>query len=81
MNHRHHIICVMAAVGLGVWFLLARRGNATLAGVSLALLICPLVMGAVMWILMRQTQAPSHPRDDLRHDGLPQDKPVSAGRR
>jgi len=57
MNHRHHLICVVAAVGLGVWFLVAGNGGAALAGVSLALLICPLVMGTVMWMLMRQPKS------------------------
>lgn len=57
MNHRHHLIGVVAAVGLAVWFFVAGNGGAALAGVSLALLICPLVMSIVMWLLMRQPKS------------------------
>ena len=60
MSHRHHLICFAAVVGLVVWFLVAGNGGLALAGVSLALLICPLVMGVVMWLLMRQPQPESH---------------------
>lgn len=70
MRHRHHLICVAAALGLAGWLLLAGSGGSAVAGVSLALLLCPLVMGAVMWLLMRQprTQAPDRlaERPDLR---------------
>lgn len=58
MSHRRHLICVLVAVGLALWFLVGGNGGLALAGVSLALLLCPLVMGAVMWLLMRQPQTP-----------------------
>lgn len=65
MNRRRHLICAAAAVGLAVWFLVVRSGGGALAGVSLALLLCPLVMGVVMWLLMRQPQsAPQQSKDD-----------------
>jgi len=78
MNRRHHLICVVAAVGLAVWFLVAGNGGTALAGVSLALLICPLVMGAVMWMLMRQPKSASAPpqTEHLNHD-----EHISAGPR
>ncbi len=76
MNHRHHLVCVAAAVGLAAWFLVAGNGGAALAGVSLALLICPLVMGVVMWLLMRQP--PSAPHQSERD---PHEEHVSAGPR
>jgi len=78
VNHRHHLICVVAAVGLAVWFLVAGNGGAALAGVSLALLICPLVMGAVMWMLMRQPKSASAPSqtEHVNHD-----EHISAGPR
>ena len=78
MNHRHPLICVVAAVGLAVWFLVAGNGGAALAGVSLALLICPLVMGAVMWMLMRQPKSASAPphTEHVNHD-----EHISAGPR
>lgn len=78
MNRRHHLTCVVAAVGLAVWFLVAGNGGAALAGVSLALLICPLVMGAVMWMLMRQPKSGSAPpqTEHVNHD-----EHISAGPR
>ncbi len=76
MSHRHHLICLAAAVGLVVWFLMAGNGGLALAGVSLALLICPLVMGAVMWMLMRQPQATPNPSKTDLHE-----EHVSAGSR
>ncbi len=76
MSHRHHLICVFAAVGLGVWFLVAGNGGLALAGVSLALLLCPLVMGVVMWLLMRQPQSAPHQSEAQLHDDH-----ATAGRR
>ncbi len=57
MNHRHHLMCLVAAVGLGGFLLVVGNGGLAFAGLGLALLICPLVMGGVMWLLMRQPQA------------------------
>ena len=68
MSHRHHLICLAAAVGLVVWLLMAANGGLAFAGVSLALLICPLVMGAVMWMLMRQPQATPNPSEADQHE-------------
>lgn len=76
MNRRHHLICVVAAVGLAVWFFVAGSGGAALAGVSLALLLCPLVMGVVMWLLMRQPQSVSP-----QTEGDPHEEHASAGPR
>ncbi len=76
MSHRHHLICLTAAAGLVLWVLLAGSGGLAVAGLSLALLICPLVMGAVMWMLMRQPRTTSSPgTTDLL------DEHVSAGPR
>lgn len=76
MSHRHHLICLFAAIGLGLWFLVAGNGGLALAGVSLALLLCPLVMGVVMWLLMRQPQsAPQQGQSD------PHEEHASAGPR
>lgn len=68
MSHRHHLICLAAAGGLVVWFLMAGNGGLALAGVSLALLICPLVMGTVMWLLMRQPRATPNPNEGDLHE-------------
>ena len=75
MNHRHHLICVFAAVGLAAWFLIGGNGGLAFAGVGLALLICPLVMGAVMWLLMRQPQT-----NPPRSEAEPLDDHASTGR-
>lgn len=76
MSHRHHLICLVGAVGLAMWLLVAGTGGLALAGVGLALLICPLVMGVVMWLLMRQPQS-------THHQGVadPQDEHATAARR
>lgn len=76
MNDRHRLVLVIAAVGLAVWFLVAGSGGLAVAGVSLALLICPLVMGVVMWLLMRQPQPTPH-----RGEGDPLDERAALGRR
>jgi hypothetical protein len=62
VKHRHHLVCIAAGLGLVAWFLLAGSGGATLASVSLALLLCPLVMGVVMWLLVRQPRTSPHDR-------------------
>ena len=76
MNDRHRLVLVIAAVGLAVWFLVAGSGGLAVAGVSLALLICPLVMGVVMWLLMRQPQPTPH-----TGEGGPLDERAALGRR
>ena len=80
MSHRHHLLCVFAAVGLALWFVFAGSGGSALAGVSLAILLCPLVMGFVMWLLMRgpkpTTDHEVH-RDQLR---LPADHATTGQR-
>ncbi|MBI5089931.1 MAG: hypothetical protein HZB15_14005 [Actinobacteria bacterium] len=59
-----------------MWFLVAGNGGAALAGVSLALLICPLVMGAVMWMLMRRPKSAPTQAEHVGHE-----EHVSAGPR
>jgi hypothetical protein len=61
MNHRHHLLC-LAGISLAVWFIFTGSSGIALAGVSLVLLICPLVMATVMWLLMRDTH-PAPPQD------------------
>jgi glucose dehydrogenase len=53
VNHRHHLIC-LAAAAVAIGMLLVSGGsNLPIVGISAALLICPIVMGVVMWLLMR----------------------------
>ena len=59
MKHRSHMIpCVIIAVlAMSV---LALSGSAPLgAGIGLTLLLCPVLMGTVMWLLMRQPSGPA----------------------
>lgn len=74
MSYRHHLM--FAVAGLGAWLLVAGDGGVAFAGVSLALLICPLVMGGVMWLLMRQPQSTPH-----QTEGEPHDEHATAARR
>lgn len=70
MQHRMHYLCMIPAAVLLGWVLLG-GGSTALAGVGLLVLICPLTMGIVMWLLMRQ---PDHmPRVD-HHDGARRDE-------
>lgn len=58
-HHNHMIPCVIiAVVAIAV---LTLSGSAPLgAGIGLTLLLCPLLMGTVMWLLMRQPSGPTH---------------------
>jgi hypothetical protein len=48
------------------------------AGIGLTLLLCPLLMGTVMWLLMRQPNEPAA-HDDHTHPEL-RDQPQHASR-
>ena len=76
-HHNHMVPCVIIAVV--VMAVLALSGSAPLgAGIGLALLLCPLLMGTVMWLLMRQPNGSrldeTHTQPDLR------DQPQHASR-
>lgn len=63
MKHHNHLVpcAIIAVIAMSV---LALSGRAPLgAGIGLTLLLCPLLMGTVMWLLMRQPNGPA------RHDG------------
>ncbi len=66
MKHRDHMI--LCGIGVLVAVMLFTRGGASplAAGFGFALLLCPIVMGTVMWLLMRQPKNSSSPRE--RHD-------------
>ena len=54
MNHRNHLVpCLIAAV-VAIVLLTTIRTNPLAAGLGVAFLLCPIVMGTVMWLLMRQ---------------------------
>lgn len=66
MNHRNHLIPCVLAVIVAVALFSAAGANPLAAGVGLAFLVCPIVMGIVMWLLMRQ---PSSATAVSEHDG------------
>jgi hypothetical protein len=69
------VIAAIAVVAL------ALAGSAPLgAGVGLTLLLCPLLMGTVMWVLMRQPDQPAGSDDhaDPELSDHPQHAPTSA---
>ena len=62
MNHRHHLVCLGAgAIAIGL-LLFSGGSNLPIVGISAALLICPIVMGVVMWLLMRPAPTPTSNR-------------------
>ena len=66
MKHRHHMI-PCAVIALIATVAIALSGSAPLgAGIGLTLLLCPLLMGTVMWLLMCQPKA-SAVQDDHTH--------------
>lgn len=54
MNGRHHSLPLMALGVAGVVLLLVIGADTAALGIGLAFLVCPIVMGIVMWLLMRQ---------------------------
>ena len=72
MSHRKHIIpCVMAMV-VAITLFATVGANPLAAGVGLAFLLCPIVMGTVMWLLMRQPNGSipvaEHSQEHVQHD-------------
>jgi ABC-type transport system involved in cytochrome bd biosynthesis fused ATPase/permease subunit len=68
---------IIAVIAMAV---IALSGSAPLgAGIGLTLLLCPLLMGAVMWLLMRQPHT-EHTTHDGRLDPGLRDQPQHASR-
>ena len=65
MKHRNHML--LCGIAVLVAAMLLTRGGASpfAAGIGFALLLCPLVMGTVMWLLMRQ---PARPISPIEHN-------------
>ncbi len=63
MKHRYHMIPCVLAIVVAIVLLTNGRANPLSAGVGFALLICPIVMGTVMWLLMRQPRNPISPSE------------------
>lgn len=68
MKHRDHMILGGIAILVAV-MLFGRRGVGPLAaGFGFALLLCPIVMGTVMWLLMRQPKGQTTPTERTQAD-------------
>ena len=85
MKHRDHMILCGIAILVAV-MLFARGGASPLAaGFGFALLLCPIVMGTVMWLLMRQPKNSSSRREQQEipesHDDAAHNHVESGGRR
>ena len=66
MNHRNHLVpCLIAAV-VAIVLLTTIRTNPLAAGLGVAFLLCPIVMGTVMWLLMRQPKGHATPTERPR---------------
>ncbi|MEP7114649.1 MAG: hypothetical protein ABI862_15390 [Ilumatobacteraceae bacterium] len=79
MKHRQHMI--LGGIAIVVAFMLLARGGASplAAGFGFALLLCPIVMGTVMWLLMRQPKNSSSP--DGHHEiNVAHDHKATSGR-
>ncbi|MBI4883904.1 MAG: hypothetical protein HY826_07610 [Actinobacteria bacterium] len=59
MKHRNHMILVAAVAFVAMIVLVPRGIRPFGAGVGFALLLCPLVMGTMMWMMMRRTDGPT----------------------
>ena len=68
MNHRMHRLCLIAALAMLAVLMIGSSSSIGL-GVGLLLLVCPIVMGTMMWFLMR----PTTPRQETVQVPVPQD--------
>lgn len=62
--HKGHMVGCVIAIGLAIVVLATTGGSMGGLGLLLAVLICPLVMGAAMWFLMgtqRRVQTENSP--------------------
>lgn len=75
MNHRSHLVPCLIAVAVALVLLTTIGTNPLAAGLGVAFLLCPIVMGTVMWLLMRQ-QKPT--TIDRQRDDAPEQTTTSA---
>lgn len=69
MNHRNHLVPCLIAAAVAIVLLTTIGTNPLAAGLGVAFLLCPIVMGTVMWLLMRQ-QKPT--TIDTQRDDAPE---------
>ena len=64
--HKGHMTGCVIAIGLALVLLAATGGSIGGLGLLLAVLICPITMGAAMWFLMgSQRRATTQPSDEV----------------
>jgi hypothetical protein len=68
MNHRNHFIPCLIAAAVAIVLLTTIGTNPLGAGLGVAFLLCPIVMGTVMWLLMRQQKGQTTPTERPRAD-------------
>ena len=68
MNHRNHLVPCLIAAAVAIVLLTTIGTNPVGAGLGVAFLLCPIVMGTVMWLLMRQPKpiATDRQQEDTR---------------
>ncbi|MEQ1874576.1 MAG: hypothetical protein ABL953_12700 [Ilumatobacteraceae bacterium] len=63
MKNRSHVIPFVFVAIAAMIFLVPRSGAGFGVGLGLVLLLCPLVMGTMMWLMMRRPDAASEHRE------------------
>lgn len=66
--HKGHMAGCAIAIGLALVLLVTTGGSIGGLGLLLAVLICPITMGAVMWFLMGSQRKDATPH---AHEGTP----------
>jgi hypothetical protein len=79
--HKGHMTGCVIAIGLAVVLFATTGGSIGGLGLLLAVLICPLTMGAVMWFLMgSQRRAGTSHSDELTTEPQALDAPTAPRR-
>lgn len=79
MTHRWHLLCAVPAALVALWAFSQGASGVAVAGLGLAAVVCPITMGIVMWLLMRQSPTPNT-HDHIAHDRGPDHHHVGADR-
>ena len=66
MKNRSHVIPFVLVALAAMIFLAPRSGAGFGVGLGLVLLLCPLVMGTMMWLMMRRPDAASEHREQVQ---------------
>lgn len=77
MNHRNHLVPCLIAAAVAIVLFTTIGTNPLAAGLGVAFLLCPIVMGTVMWLLMRQQK----PTTNDRQPADQPERPAASARR